>query len=114
MSDAPSPADPVASHPIAAQLRRAFAAHPMLKDQKKLHVGVELGRAKVFGSVYTQNMLRQVEEIVARLGGADTLLAVEADVRPVQGRTLEGRVPPVSPGVGSAKRNYSVNHLPPR
>jgi hypothetical protein len=74
-----------------------------------------MGRAKITGSVYTQNMLKQVHEIAARLaGGQDVILAVEAEVLPVQGRSLEGRVPPVSPGAGSTKRNFSVSHLPPR
>ena len=112
----PAPADdPVALNPLALRLRTAFTAHPVLKQQKKLVVEVELGRPKVAGSVYTQNMLRQVEEIVARLAGdQDVILAVEAEVKPVQDRSLEGRVPPVSPGAGSTRRNFSVSHLPPR
>lgn len=115
MADSPSTDDPVAQHPLASLLRRTFTAHPVLKGQKKLVVEVEMGRAKISGTVYTQHMLRQVHEIAARLGAdQDVILAVEAEVKPVQGRTLEGRVPPVSPGAGSTKRNFSVSHLPPR
>ena len=107
--------DAVDQHPIASQLKRAFAAHPVLKLQKKLAVVVEMGRAKVEGSVYTQDMLRQVREIVARVSpGDDVIWAVEADVLPVQDRRLTGRVPEVSGGAGATKRNFSVNHLPKR
>ncbi len=109
---AASPDDPVANHPLASRLRRAFQAHPVLKGQQRLVVEVEFGRAKVTGAVYTQDMLRQVREIVARLAeGDDVIVAVEAEVRPVQDRTLEGRVPLVSPGAGSTKRNFSTSHL---
>jgi len=112
MSDAAPNEDLVAQHPLASRLQRAFQAHPVLNGQKKLKVEVELGRAKVTGAVYTQDMLRQVNDIVARVAGEDdVIVAVEAEVRPVQDRQLEGRVPPVSPGAGSTKRNFSISHL---
>ena len=79
MSDAEQNEDLVAQHPLASRLRRAFQAHPVLKGQQKLKVEVELGRAKVTGAVYTQDMLRQVNDIVARVAGdEDVIVAVEA------------------------------------
>ena len=112
MSDAEQNEDLVAQHPLASRLRRAFQAHPVLKGQQKLKVEVELGRAKVTGAVYTQDMLRQVNDIVARVAGdEDVIVAVEAEVRPAQDRQLEGRVPTVSPGAGATKRNFSISHL---
>jgi hypothetical protein len=103
-------------NPLADALRRAIAAHPILRDQKKLVVvtpgGAAGGAVRLEGSVFTRDMLRQLTELVARLpGGEHVRLAVDTDVRPPQDRKTVGKVPVPSQGPSSVDRGYSVRHV---
>ena len=105
--------DPVARHPLAARIRRAIDAHPILKLQKKIEIGVEGERVILSGTVYTINMFSQLGELVARVAGDDDNVDLDVlpEIQPPAGRALEGRVPPVSPGAGATKSNFSTSHL---
>lgn len=115
---AEAPGTPPASstgpdHPVAARLRSAIKAHPVLRDEKKLQVKVVNGAVRLEGSVFTRDTYRQLLDLMARFpGGNEVTVLVETDVSPPEPRTLVGQVPPVSPGAGGTKRNYSVSHLP--
>jgi hypothetical protein len=114
MADAatpPTPAEP--EHPLAARLKSAIRAHPVLRDEKKLHVKVVNGAVRLEGSVFTRDTYRQLLDLMSRFPGSDEVtILVETDVGPPQPRTLEGQVPQVSPGAGATKLSYSVSHLP--
>jgi hypothetical protein len=115
----PPPAPPSAStgpeHPIAARLKSAIKAHPVLREEKKLHVKVVNGAVRLEGSVFTRDTMRQLLDLMARFpGGNEVTVLVETDVAPPEPRPLVGQVPPVSPGAGGVKRSYSVSHLPPK
>lgn len=103
----------VAAHPLASKMQRAIQAHPILKLQKKLEVQLEGQQVIVRGTVYTINMLTQVRELAAQVAGEDATIQVDAvaEIQPPAGRELEGRVPPVSPGAGATKSDFSTNHL---
>ena len=105
--------DPVDTHPVASKLKRAIAAHPILRDEKKLELTVEDGRAKLAGTVFTLAMHDQLIDLVRRaLDDDDTIFfETEPQIQPPQARTLEGKVPRVSPGDGMTKRDFSVAHL---
>jgi hypothetical protein len=109
MSEAP---DPVEQHPLARRLRRAIQAHPILRDEKKLVVTVQDGKARLEGTVFTLRMHLQLAELVERVAAGEAVdFAVTPQIKPPQERTLEGRVPSVSPGPSSVKRDFSVGHL---
>lgn len=110
MSDA-QPAAP--DNPLAARLRSAIKAHPVLRDEKKLLVKVVNGSVRLEGSVFTRDTYRQLLELMARFPGGDEIaVLVGTDVAPPDGtRTLEGKVPTVSKGAGSTKLSYSVSQL---
>lgn len=117
MTDAaPAPSAPAGPEPqLATRLRSAIKAHPVLRDEKKLAVKVVNGAVRLEGSVFTRDTMRQLVDLVGRLpAGNEVTLLVATDVSPPQPRTLAGQVPPVSPGAGGTKRNYSVSHLPPK
>jgi hypothetical protein len=97
---------------LLERVKAAIAAHPILRDEKKLSVTTVGGRVRVEGTVFTRDTHRQLVELVASLPGSEgvTVLAQPEIVAP-QPRALEGKVPPVSPGAGSAAWNYSVAHL---
>lgn len=109
----PDTDDPVARHPLASRMQRAIQAHPILKLQKKIDIRLEGERVVLSGTVYTINMLRQLNELVQQVAAEDNNydMDVLAEIQPPAGRTLEGRVPPVSPGAGATKSNFSTNHL---
>ena len=105
--------DPVARHPLADRIRRAIEAHPILRDEKKLVVSVDGGRASVDGSVFTISMYNQLVELVSRIAGdQDVSFDVVPQIQPPQNRKLEGRVPGVSEGPSPIKRDYSINRRP--
>ena len=108
--------DAVLRHPLAARMRRALDAHPILKLQKKVEIRLEGERVIVSGTVYTINMHRQLVELAQRVAGDDPNLDVDVlpEIQPPAGRELEGRVPSVSPGAGATKRNFSTSHLKKR
>jgi hypothetical protein len=116
----PTPSTPDADaatprHPIAASLTRAIRAHPILRDQKKLVVKEAHGTVRLEGAVFTQDMLRQLHELVARVPGAEAVrILVEAEVKAPQPRAIVGRVPEVSPGPSNVDRAYSVRRPPRR
>jgi hypothetical protein len=104
-------ADPVPEpdSPLATAMKRAIAAHPILRDQKKLFVKETAGVVRVEGLVFTQDMLRQLQELVARVPGASAVrIAVDAEVKPPRDRATVGRIPTVSQGPSSVDRNYSI------
>jgi hypothetical protein len=108
----PAPPDPVEAHPLARRIRRAIQAHPVLRDEKKLVVTVKQGTARVEGTVFTRNMHRQLAELVAQVAGDEPVdFAATPQIQAPQDRALEGRVPPVSEGPSSVKRDFSVGHL---
>ena len=97
---------------LVERLRAAFAAHPILKSQKKLTVSAGQGVARVEGFVFTLDMLRQVEETVARVAGdLPVRVAVDSEVRPPRARRVHGRVPETAPGGVNMDPTYSVRHL---
>ena len=100
-------------HPLAARIRRALDAHPILKLQKKVEIGLAGDRVVLSGTVYTINMFRQLVELVERVAGEEDNVDIDVlpEIQPPGNRPLEGRVPPVSPGAGATKRNFSTNHL---
>ena len=107
--------DPVEQHPVAHRIRRAIQAHPILRDEKKLEVGVEDGNAHVSGSVFTINMYDQLVELVNRAAeGAFVVFTAEPQIKPPAGHKLVGRVPPVYQGPAGPRPDYSVDHLPRR
>jgi hypothetical protein len=114
MADAPKPPVPAEpEHPVAARLKSAIRAHPVLRDEKKLKVTVVNGAVRLEGSVFTRDTYRQLIDLMARFpGGDEVVVLVETDVAPPQPRTLTGQVPQVSPGAGGTKSSYSVSHLP--
>jgi len=106
MSQASSP------EALADRLRAAFAAHPVLGNQKKLRVGVFQGLVRVEGHVFTRDMLRQVDQVVARVApGEGVRIHVDSEVRPPRPREIRGRVPETSPGGVNVDPSYSVRHL---
>jgi hypothetical protein len=107
---APAPGTPAPpDHPLAVRLRAAIKAHPVLRDEKKLVVRVVNGAVRVEGSVFTRDMHRQLLDLLARFpGGNEVTVLTEPDIAPPRDRTLVGQVPPVSPGAGGTKRDYSV------
>lgn len=117
MADQDTPTtDPVARHPLAARFQRAIEAHPILKLQKKIEIGLEGERVVVNGTVYTINMWRQLAELLDRVADGDTNFDMDVlpEIQPPGARKLEGRVPPVSPGAGATKSDFSTNHLKKR
>lgn len=105
--------DGVLRHPLAAKMRRALDAHPILKLQKKVEIRVEGERVIVSGTVYTINMYFQLIDLARRVADGDPNLDVEVvpEIQPPAGRELEGRVPSVSPGSGATKSDFSTDHL---
>jgi hypothetical protein len=103
----PSPPDP-----LAERLQRAIRAHPVLRDQKKLQVVAFGGRVRLEGQVFTLDMRRQVDDLLARLPGGDEVqVEVAAEIAPPGRRPTTGNVPPVSPGPSPVDRAYSTGHL---
>ncbi|MFM8978940.1 MAG: BON domain-containing protein [Planctomycetia bacterium] len=111
---ADTPASP--EHPLAARLKAAIKAHPVLRDEKKLQVKVVHGVVRLEGTVFTRDTLRQLLEMMGRLpGGNDVAVVVEPEVAPPDPtRRLEGKVPTPSQGGGGTKVNYSVGSSKPR
>lgn len=112
MADAaPAPAAP--EHPLAARLKTALKAHPVLRDEKKLKVNVVSGVVRLEGSVFTLDTYRQLLELLTRFPGSDEVtVLVETDVAPPRtDRVLTGQVPTVSKGAGATKQSYSVSHV---
>ncbi len=104
--------DPVESHPLALRLRQAVAAHPVLRDEKKLVITVSNGKARLEGTVFTRFMHRQLAELVERVAGSEPVeFAVQPQIEAPQARALEGRVPVVPEHPSSVERVYSVKHL---
>ena len=97
---------------LVERLRAAFAAHPILKGQKKLVVVAGQGVARVQGLVFTRDMVRQVEETVEQVAGDQPVrVAIDSEVRPPRARPVHGRVPEISPGGVNMDPTYSVRHL---
>ena len=110
--EAPPPPPSEPDTPLSSRLKAAVGSHPILKDEKKLHIRVVSGRVRVEGSVFTRDMFRQLLELVAELPGSeDVTVVAQPDIAQPQNRTLEGQIPPVSPGAGAIAWNYSVSHL---
>lgn len=104
----PSPAQ----NPLADRLERAIRAHPVLRDQKKLHVSAEHGFVRVHGVVFTRDMYRQVLELIDRVAGSERVqVEVEPEIRAPEAPRPEGDVPKVSEGPSNVDRSYSVGHL---
>jgi hypothetical protein len=98
--------------PVSLRVKRAIAAHPVLKSEKKLQVRVVSGRTRVEGTVFTRDMHKQLVDLVTSLPGSeDVTVLAQPEIAPPQPRVLEGKIPPVSPGAGSASPDYSVSHL---
>ena len=97
---------------LVERLRAAFAAHPILKGQKKLTVSAGQGVARVEGSVFTRDMLRQVQETVDQVAeDRPVRVSIESEVRAPRARRVHGRVPETSPGGMNMDPTYSVRHL---
>ena len=97
---------------LVERLRTAFAAHPILKGQKKLKVSGGRGVVRVEGTVFTRDMLRQVDETVLRVAhGEDVRIAVSSEVRAPRARKVHGQVPETSPGGVSMNPTYSTKHI---
>jgi hypothetical protein len=111
---APATTPPEPENPLAALLKRAIKAHPVLRDEKKLKVVANAGSVRLEGSVFTRDSLRQLLDLVARVpGGQNIPVLVEAEVKPPQPRKIVGRVPVVSPGPPSTDPRYSVRSVRP-
>lgn len=96
-------------HPLLERVQRAIAAHPILRDEKKLEVRMKGRRVEVGGSVFTRDMHRQLVELLSRIPGAEELLfTCEPQIAAPERRTLEGRVPNVTDAPTPSDPFYSV------
>ena len=97
------------THPLLERIKRAIAAHPILRDEKKLELGMKGRRVEVGGTVFTIDMYRQLIELMGRIPGTeDVLFTCEPQIAAPEQRSLEGRVPGVSGGPLPSDPFYSV------
>lgn len=97
------------AHPLLEKIKRAVAAHPILRDEKKLELGMRGRRVEVGGTVFTRDMHRQLVELLARIPGAEEIVfTCDPQIAAPENRTLEGRVPGVSSGPSPSDPWYSV------
>lgn len=110
MADEQVPAQPdQPTHPLLEKIKRAIAAHPILRDEKKLELGMRGRRVEVGGTVFTIDMHRQLVELLARVPGAEEIVfTCKPQIAIPEVRKLEGRVPDASDGPPPSDRWYSV------
>ena len=116
MSDEPAPTTkpedgsaPEPTNPLAEKIKRAIAAHPILRDQKKLEVVTKGRRVHVQGVVFTRHMHRQLVELLQRIPGAENIaFTADPEIGAPQKRELEGRVPGVSQGPSPSNPRFSI------
>ncbi len=97
------------THPLLERIRHAIAAHPILRDEKKLEIKMKGRRVEVGGSVFTRDMHRQLIELLSRIPGSeDALFTCEAQIAAPERRALEGRVPSVPDAPTPSDPFYSV------
>ncbi len=110
MADEQAPTTPEQpTHPLLEKIQRAVAAHPILRDEKKLELGMRGRRVEVGGTVFTIDMHRQLVELLALIPGADEIVfSCKPQIAVPEVRELEGRVPGVSSGPAPSDPWYSI------
>ncbi len=109
----PETGAPEPTNPLAEKIRRAIAAHPILRGQKKLEVVIRGRRVHVQGVVFTRHMHRQLVELLRRIPGAEQIaFTADPEIQAPQKRDLEGRVPGVSQGPSPSNPRFSVERRP--